>query len=177
MKATLWLLPALVALFSVTNNVSAQQYDNTRLLQVRTKKLNCWCYFTPILCIIVLRKRPFVVTIYPVARARLGWSGFIFIDDIRLSWMNIVSIGWISSALDDYRPRQISIIHFSWILSALDEYHSRQMSIICFSWISSAGDKYHATYLTILHNRWYSTARDDNQQLIGRHRWYIVCSR
>jgi hypothetical protein len=62
--------------------------------------------------------------------------------DFRLSWMNIVSIGWISSALD---ARQLSIICFIWILSALDEYHPRQMSIICFSWILSAGDEYHAT--------------------------------
>jgi hypothetical protein len=55
------------------------------------------------------------------------------IDDIRLSWMNIVSIERISSALDEYHPRQMSIICFSKILSALDEYHPRQMSIICFS--------------------------------------------
>jgi hypothetical protein len=56
--------------------------------------------------------------------------------------MNVVSNGWISSALDEYRLRQMSIICFNWTLSALDEYHPRQMSIICFSWISSAGDEY-----------------------------------
>jgi hypothetical protein len=75
-----------------------------------------------------------------------GWLLFqesTIIDDIRLSWMNIVCIGWISSILDEYCPRQLNIICFSWILSALDEYHPRQISIICFSWISSAGDEYH----------------------------------
>jgi hypothetical protein len=77
---------------------------------------------------------------------------------------------WYSSLLNEYhfhrmnigysRRIQMSIIGFSWILSALDEYHLRQMSIICFSWISSAGD-----------------ARDENLQLLGRHRWYIIFSR
>jgi hypothetical protein len=76
-----------------------------------------------------------------------GWLLFqesTIIDDIRLSWKNIVSIGWIWSALDEYCPRQMSIFCFSWILSALDEYQPLQMIIICFSWISSAGDEYHA---------------------------------
>jgi hypothetical protein len=77
-----------------------------------------------------------------------GWFKFqetTIIDDICLSWMNIVSIGWISSALVEYCPRQMSTICLIWVLSALDEYHPRQMSIICFSWISSAEDEYHAT--------------------------------
>jgi hypothetical protein len=122
-------------------------------------------------------------TIYHLFRPIIIFSGWLWspVVEYQLQWLIVISRinhhRWYSSLLNEYRPRQMSIICFSWILSALDEYHPRQMSIICFSWISSAGDEYHATYLIIVHNRWYSTARDDNQQLIGRHRWYIVCSR
>jgi hypothetical protein len=72
---------------------------------------------------------PPVVDYYPQLLNIISSSWLLFqestiIDDIRLSWMNIVSIGWISSALDEYHPRQMSITCFSWISSARDEYHA-----------------------------------------------------
>jgi hypothetical protein len=69
-------------------------------------------------------------------------------------------------------------------LTKADNTHLMGTIFIRWKRYSFKRDEYHLWWLvleiTINHWRWLSTTRDYNQPLgmiIGRHRWYIVCSR
>jgi hypothetical protein len=104
--------------------------------------------------------------------------------DYQPSRLNINCCGRLSAMLHDIHLQQTIFNYNRWYSSDGDDIHLKQTIFIRWKRFSFKRDEYRIWWLileiTINHWRWYSTTVDDNQPLgmiIGRHRWYIVCSR